>query len=104
MARVGKSLVDRPWLCARCGYAMDRATSFNALAGTAPALTEIPRDAISVCLNCGAPYQRRDERWTPLNETARRALPPETRRELFLIEEARRIVVRTDLSRRGRRA
>ena len=64
-----------PWLCYRCGYLFDAASSLFADA--------VPKESdVSACMNCGAPLILRAGRFVQLTAGDWAALEPEVRREL----------------------
>ena len=89
---------DTPWMCLRCGYAMDAHDCF-AHPGEAPS-----KGDLSLCMNCGARYVREADRWRPMTLAEFTELPGELRRRLFDLELARLAVIREDLAKGGGRA
>ncbi len=75
-----------PWLCSSCGYLMDAATGF--MADAVPAESDV-----SLCLNCGTPYALHGGVWRTLTSEEWRAIPRDVRRQLALLEVARRLSV-----------
>lgn len=86
-----------PWMCWRCGYTMDSATSMSK-SRKAPA----EGDA-SMCLNCGALYTLHGGQFVPMTSTERAALSPKAARLFEQAEIARRLVIRADLAKRDGR-
>ena len=91
---------EAPWMCSGCGYVMDAATP------TDPRGEAVPRDgSIALCINCGKRHIRHGTRWMPLTDAEWRSLSSEERKQLMMVELARQIAIRDDLSRgRGGRA
>lgn len=89
---------EPPWMCVMCGYVMDAA---GGLTDIAP-----PSEGdYSVCMNCGHQYTRHGTRWVPTTVDEKAAMAPENRRDIERIQQARRAVIREDLTRnRGGRA
>jgi hypothetical protein len=88
---------EQPWMCWTCGYMMDTASPAASKTSAAP-----EEGDASMCLNCGEPYMRKDDRWSPMTAEQLLTLPPEMRRKLAI---GRSVAVRPftgrDLSKRG---
>lgn len=91
-------VVDRPWMCAGCGYMMNRATCI-----TDPAVTEITDgDSLSLCLNCAAVYERRSGKWVLMTVAERADLPNDTKLVLLKAKIAQGLVIKNDLAARDK--
>lgn len=89
---------EPPWMCTGCGYVMDSYSTIDSSKVK-------PKDgSISICLNCGARYERHGPQWLPLAPATYDAFSPQEKAELARIEDLRRAVIRKDLAGGGRRS
>jgi hypothetical protein len=58
----------------------------------------------SICINCGKPYRLAGWKWRPATSADLAELPPESRRELAMLQAARDMAGLGDLRERGGRA
>jgi hypothetical protein len=82
------------WTCRACGYRMD---AYSELYEPQKGYLAKTKD-LSLCLNCGTLYERRDQKWERMTPAKIRELPAKLRRELRFIERNRKIVIREDLA------
>ena len=73
-----------PWLCANCGYMMDRAAgAFDREA--------VPRENdVATCLNCGYLHVLHNHHWCPITPRERDLLGPKTKALLKKLEKERK--------------
>ena len=90
---------DRPWMCHKCGYAME---CYSPADDGRPAIAK-PGD-VSLCMNCGALYTRQGDAWRPMHFLELAGQPLYLRLELARVEAARRAVITRDLSKKPGRA
>jgi transcription elongation factor Elf1 len=79
------------WKCSRCGYEMNEAECLTEK-GAQP-----DNGSITMCLNCGAIYEMRNEKWESLKAHEFAKLSNEMKRFLERAERARRKTVNVDL-------
>jgi uncharacterized protein with PIN domain len=85
-----------PWMCHVCGYVMDTASSLRG--------NSVPNENdLSICMNCGAPYELKGGKWREMTPDRIVELDVETRRNLTKHQMARIVAGLPDLSRRGQR-
>lgn len=92
--------IIRPFMCWRCGYAMDCATHMIKRRSTGP-----KRGDVAMCLNCGALYTSRGEgQWTSTTGDDLAALSPTQRATLARARAIRPAVVTHNLAGRDKHA
>lgn len=87
----------KPWMCSECGHVMDAASHLTKE-------VEPKEGDFSICINCGKPYRLAGWKWRPATSADLAELPPESRRELAMLQAARDMAGLGDLRERGGRA
>ena len=87
---------EKTWMCFGCGYVMDTASPADPDHHAAPAEGDL-----SLCMNCGVAYTRRDSFWQPMSHDEWKALDREERAELTRAAVARGLAIQTDLRKTG---
>jgi len=91
-----KTIREKAWVCVYCGFHMDAATIINED-------VEPKEGDLTICLNCGYIYTRRNGEWKVPTEEEQAEIPNEVKHKILTYLIARKQVVREDLSEKQRK-
>lgn len=90
------SFRETKWSCSECGYSMD-AASAPGHENAVPAAGDV-----SMCLNCGHLYIRRESSWDEPSVDEYLAMPADVKQTIETLRQLRKKVVTTNLKTGGK--